>query len=305
MATSRGAQAVSRRAVTGNTSTGRIIPSSGTAVRSSNMFGNGPGQGDFFVSSYTLNVITDESGTSGVKFPGNIQPEGYFYSPFYEVQLKEIEDELQSLRVVRINFVPEESIVVHKTDMPFYNPDIGCSVPGNLYDIRINTPVPYNNLLIGQPFCIYDVLKEETYRGYLNEQDGRTLSVYTETEIEQSGLDGTDGEGKSRYIISYLPENAPEYAEYIPAEEKLVWRGAKKMSELDADSPLYNLPFTNGRTYIQKNINVFVRRQDPFNDNSLFKPTEKNPLKRYQIEGDKRIDFDLIKYITDSMIDAC
>ena len=77
------------------------------------------------------------------------------------------------------------------------------------------------------------------------------------------------------------------------------------MSDLDNDSPLYNMPFTNGRNYIHRNINVFVRRQDSTGGFHLFRPSIANPLRRFQVEGDAKLDFGMIKYIIDSMVDAC
>jgi hypothetical protein len=102
-----------------------------------------------------------------------------------------------------------------------------------------------------------------------------------------------------------MTENAPDYAEYIPSTGKLVWRGPKKMSDLESDSPIYNMPFTNGRLYIHKNVDVFVRRQDPHGEYRIFRPSLKNPLRRFQVEGDPKLDFDYIQYIIDSMVDAC
>ena len=32
---------------------------------------------------------------------------------------------------------------------------------------------------------------------------------------------------------------------------------------------LYDLPFSNGRFYIEKNLNIYLRRQDPFGDFGL------------------------------------
>ena len=85
----------------------------------------------------------------------------------------------------------------------------------------------------------------------------------------------------------------------------MIWRAPKKMSDLDSQSPLYNMPFTNGRLYIHKVVNMFVRRQDPHGNYMLFRPAINNPLRRYQIEGNPGIDFDYIQYIIDSMVDAC
>lgn len=302
--TSRGTQVVGRVTRQHSPEAEARHSQSGTAVRPGNGFGPGPGQGDFTVSSQTLNVIKSETGITHA-FPGNISPEGYFYAPFHEVVLKELDDELQTSDTRRINFIPSESNVIHQTGITFYNPEVGCNTVGDIYELIIATPVPYSNLIVGQPFCIYDVLNDETHRGYLNTQEGRTLSVYTSSEIDQNGFVGNDNDGKSRYIVAYLTENVPTCAEYIPTAERLVWRGAKKMSELSSDSPLYNMPFTNGRLYIHKNVDVFLRRQDPHGEYYLYRPSQRNPLKRFQIEGDAKIDLDYIKYITDSMIDAC
>ena len=258
--------------------------------------------GMFEVSSYTLNMVATQE-EDKVPFPGNISPEGYFYSPFYKVTLKELDDELQYSDVRRINFNPDEASVETASTI-FYNPDDGSSAETTVYVINIVSPVAYS-LIENQPFCIYDILCGMTYWGYLSGMTGRGLHIMTKEKIEESGITGTDTSGKSRYIISYLSENAPEYAEFIPTAQRLVWRGPKKMSQLDSTSPLYNMPFTNGRLYIHKNVNVFVRRQDPQGDYKLYRPSQTNPLRRFQIEGGEKLDFDYVQEIIDSMVDAC
>ena len=263
-------------------------------------------QDKFLVSSYTINFVEKESG-SNIKnrFPGNISPEGYFYSPFYEVSLKELDDDVQFIYVKRINFAPSKASAATATTT-FYDPETKEETDKEVSIITIESPVSYN-IIPGQPFCIYDISADTTHRGYLYGLSGRTFQIMVETEINETGLRGEEPgcDGKSQYIISILQENAPEYAEFIPSSQKLVWRGPKKMSELSSDSPLYDMPFTNGRLYIHKNVNVHVRRQDPENDFKLFRPCFDNPLNRYQVEGDGKLDFDNIRFITDSLTDAC
>lgn len=253
--------------------------------------------------------IEDERGQK-YSFPGNIAPEGYFYSPFYEVTLKELDDELQTVNTKRINFVPSGNNVTSVTStVSTYNPQTGVFQDKNMTFITVESPTAYN-FLEGQPFAIYDIMNEETHRGYLEgvntTPEGLSiLRIATEINIEPSDLRGTTTSGKSRYIISLLEDNAPLYAEFIPSTQKMIWRGPKKMSDLASDSPIYNMPFTNGRLYIHKNLNVFVKRQDPHGDYYLFRPSFKNPLRRFQIEGNPKLDFDYINYIIDSMVDAC
>lgn len=273
-------------------------------------------QEKFVVSSYTLNKIEGEAESEdepAVKydFPGNISIEGYFYSPFYEVMLKELDDELQSISVKRINFEPgNPDVSVIESTVTFYNPEIGTFEDKAIRRITLVSPVAYD-FIIGQPFSIYDALDEITYRGHLDGfsavTNGCKIAITTEAEIDSVGLKGRaeGANGRSRYYISLLEENAPTYAEYIPATSKLVWRAPKKMSDLSSDSPIYNMPFTNGRLYIHRNLNVFVRRQDPHGEYLMFRPAQNNPLRRFQIAGDAKLDFDYIQQIIDSMVDAC
>lgn len=265
-------------------------------------------QENFSVSSYTLNTILNEEEEEKI-FPGNIAPEGYFYSPFHEIKLKELDDEVQEIYVKRINFDPRRGAGVITSAVTVYDPTAGTFETGNLSVITIVSPVAYD-FIVGQPFSIYDVMEDMTYRGHLdsfntNPNGTCTLTITTTAKIDGNSLAGGRANGKSGYIISMLEENAPEYAEFVPSSQKLIWRGPKKMSELTSDSPLYNMPFTNGRLYIHKNVNFFVRRQDPHNDYHLYRPAYNNPLRRFQVEGNAKLDFDYIKYITDSMVDSC
>ena len=269
-------------------------------------------QEKFSVSSYTLNKIVGNDGNE-YDFPGNINPEGYFYSPFQRVMLKELNDELQELKTRRINFVPSaDTTDVFTSSVTFYQAEMGCFKDRDISVITVKSPISYD-FTVGQPFSIYDVYGDVTYRGHLDSfeptNDGTSLlKITTEAEISSEGLSGGEdesGQKQSRYIIALLEDNAPEYAEYIPSTGKLVWRGPKKMSDLTDTSPIYNMPFANGRLYIHKNVNLFVRRQDPHNDYKLFRPSPVNPLRRFQVESDARLDFDAIKIITDSMVDAC
>ena len=279
------------------------------ATRAPIVLGATNNQSKFSVYSYALNKKEDK-GKGGIddvdgekhSFPGNISPEGYFYSPFYEVTLKELEDELQFVYTKLINFNKETATISNEIE-DYYNPETGVMEAKNLFIITIITPVPYD-FILHQPFCVYDVMNDMTYRGFLKDfkktSNGLSmLHIETETQITLDGLKN------GRYIISSLNDNAPLYAEYIPATNKLIWRGPKKMSDLSSDSPLYNMPFTNGRLYIHRNLNVFVRRQDPHGNFNLFRPSINNPLRRYQVEGDAKLDFDYIQYIIDSMVDAC
>ena len=265
--------------------------------------------GRFRVEPQDLNEIEKVGDTADTKyaFPGNISPEGYFYCPFSEVTLKELTDDPSFMTVIRINFTPASaSLSVNPVNV--YDPNQGITSEENIPVITLTSPADYG-FMVGRPFCVYDILEDRTYRGHMSAFTGDIISIALPSDvvIDEPGLKGLaeGANGKSRYIISMLEDNAPDYAEFLPSSQRLVWREPKKMSDLSSDSPLYNMPFTNGRLYIHKNTNIFVRRQDPTNLYHLFRPNVMNPLRRFQVEGDTPIDFDDVRFITDDMIESC
>lgn len=58
------------------------------------------------------------------------------------------------------------------------------------------------------------------------------------------------------------------------------------------------MPFANGCLYLEKNTNLFLKRQDPINEYGLLltnKSNINNPMAQYKVWGWDRIDFDNIK----------
>jgi hypothetical protein len=51
-----------------------------------------------------------------------------------------------------------------------------------------------------------------------------------------------------------------------------------KTSEVTSASTLYNVPFSNGAIYIEKNVNLFLKRQDPQGINYLYNYDERPSL---------------------------
>lgn len=275
------------------------ITSAGTPVELS-------GSGGTDIVQQILNVLPPEDEeTEEMKFPGNISPEGYYYSPFYPVMLKELDDELQWVKTRVINYSPD-TVSTGTTEREYYDPQKGIYITKTLYTITVTSPLKYD-FIANQPFSIYDVYGEKTYRGYLDKIENKTILTIVSTEnfLPKEDEPRVVEDNKNRYIVALNLENSPEYAEYIPATQKVVWRAPKKMSKLTNESPIYNMPFTNGRLYVHSNVNVFLKRQDPTGDYMLFRPAQANPLQRFKVEGQPQLDFDYINYITDTMLEPC
>jgi hypothetical protein len=80
----------------------------------------------------------------------------------------------------------------------------------------------------------------------------------------------------------------PTYATFVKSNLSFTWKSLDLMSECNYGDELYNLPFANDRLYIEKNINFFVKRQDPNGKFGLLygiNPLYKNPIDLFSLPG--------------------
>ena len=113
-----------------------------------------------------------------------------------------------------------------------------------------------------------------------------------------------DFKGATRiYSIFWATESVPVDANLVFKTKKFTWRRFIPQSELSTNDALYNTTFSNGRLYIEKNINFFLRRQDPFGIYGLSSPRFKKvisevscPIDDFILTGDKQEDFTGIMY---------
>ena len=118
--------------------------------------------------------------------------------------------------------------------------------------------------------------------------------------------------GSRRFYAYWSPNNTPTYAKLCEGTRKFVWRNILPPSEMMRDDELYDTPFTNGRFYIEKNINLFLKRQDPNGKYGLSVPLFKvyerkvtNPIARFNIKGNTPIDFSNVLYTLNNLNNTC
>jgi hypothetical protein len=86
---------------------------------------------------------------------------------------------------------------------------------------------------------------------------------YGNHNIEIEGF--TDIENINDYILVKKHNNVPEYAEMIKDGScRYCWRNVVS-NGIEKEANLY--PFTNGAFYINRRINFYLRRQDPWKEN--------------------------------------
>ena len=74
----------------------------------------------------------------------------------------------------------------------------------------------------------------------------------------------------------------------------------------------YNMPFTNGCFYVEKNVNFFLKRQDPNGKYGLSLPLHKkysggvtNPMTRFTMGGHEPLDFSDIMHLINNLNNTC
>ena len=73
----------------------------------------------------------------------------------------------------------------------------------------------------------------------------------------------------------YTNITVPSYAIFRPSTSSYIWRAPINVTDVTSASTLYDIPFSNGAIYIERNINLFLKRQDPHELNYLYNYDER------------------------------
>ena len=103
-----------------------------------------------------------------------------------------------------------------------------------------------------------------------------------------------------RYYMFWSPNSVPMYAKMAKESLKFTWRRLVPLSELQSNNELFDMPFSNGRLYIHKNVNFFLRRQDPHGKYGLSEPIYKDidnpiphPMTKFTVQGKEQLEVDI------------
>lgn len=214
---------------------------------------------------------------------GNIMPEGNYYNPHTKIQLKSNDENVSSSDAILINYGNE-----------------GLEVSDTF--IKIKYPINYGLYKNNYVAFFNKKLNSTTWVKIIDiDYDSRILTLEKPNNIEIT-LKDLRGDSKIYYVY-WTRDSVPLYAKVSPQNRKFIWKGLTPPSQLRNNNSLYDLTFSNGRFYIEKNINFFLRRQDPFGKYGLSSPIYKklkkeytNPMDDFIISGSKQADFTGILY---------
>lgn len=198
---------------------------------------------------------------------GNICPEGYFYNPHIRIKISE-EDELVD---------ESEAKLINTTNLNISGNTISLTAPTN-FGFYKGDNIAFYNKNTG------DVIWSEI----IQSNNTHLVLRLDDNKINENN--------KINYELYWSPDNVPTYATLMRNKRKFTWRKLLPQSQLNSKHSLFETPFSNGRLYIEKNVNFFLRRQDPTGKYGLSKPIYKNvslvnPMKDYIITGNEPYDF--------------
>ena len=238
-------------------------------LSSSNDKFNGYNYDDIVYDDYDIsNTFTIKtSQVSGT----NSRKEGYYYKPHYPIEIKMF----GKLNSVRPDFLKIRSI--KKED--------------DVYSIVTSS---YHYLGVGDKAMIYDSTQEKYYTLVTVNNNNSNYKkfyckVYSEDGKTLEKLTFMDGDGKSHDLLNtnddvarglYMSDfklfkvdnlEIPSYAKILKDGTcRYVWRDIINNGFNPTVSSVEEYPFTNGAFYINKRIDIYVRRQDPYNMYGLY-----------------------------------
>jgi hypothetical protein len=282
----------------------------------------------------------------------NICPEGYFYNPHNRVVLQEEGPVIHSTSVYvnygDFDVHGREVIYIYKRTSegdiligkrfpevdygdgeggsggraidPGGNPEAEMvyNVPGiEGIILEIEVPTDYG-FIKGDYVCIFDKITKETIWGEIlsfknmrmklmfNDADFDGLSILAHPEYFQPNhLD-------RRFYAFWTENSVPLFAKFCLEANEFSWRNLMKPSQLDKNSDMFDTPFSNGRLYLENNINFFLKRQDPRGEyglsHPLFKDIEQkipNPIVKFLMDGTNGVDLTKYHTMLNNDINSC
>lgn len=245
---------------------------------------------EFTVTEKKINQVSTSK-----SYYANIMPEGYFYNPHTKILVRELgaETEVRVAKNINYSSVSAEEV-------------LGCR------RITIDSPAKYN-FKIGEYMAFHNTNTQDIIWGIISSVKDLTITIDFSLDcfLDERGnfdIELLEPENlKRQYDAFWSDEFIPLYAK-LNGINKFVWRPIVPPSEMIRDAELYDTPFSNGRFYLYKNVNFFLRRQDPNGDYGLSKAKFTystndfiNKMQKFIVRGHKPIDMSAVTYIIDNL----
>jgi hypothetical protein len=180
--------------------------------------------------------------------------EGYYYNPHYRIDINTFSNTLQTGygTITNIRKIIPSVLVIDGVSEEYF---------------KILT-LTEHNMTHNEKFILFDKASDKYY-------DGTVVKYFSSNEelidsyIFYAKIDGYEI-NSTEYItdlqIMTPSSDMPSYARAIKdGTARYAWRELEKNGYGD-ENKIETYPFSNGRIYINKNFNIYLKRQDPFNN---------------------------------------
>lgn len=181
--------------------------------------------------------------------PINLNPEGYYYKAHYRIPLKEYMPRVYWGSDILVKVVSSLKSATYA---------IGTKISYMtfnevMYEYEIICDKSYNMIVHDKIYLVNKNNVNDVVYGMITEFNNNKYKVVINKDITFSN-----------YKFFKVNPIKPENSYTIPdGSGNYVWRIEKGFNDIDSDSELYNRPFTNGTHYLHKDINLYLKRQDP------------------------------------------
>lgn len=234
-----------------------------------------------WVYYYIKNIKVEKGKTPSVWTPSLTEPsdilltpnkiivdqknEGYFYKPHYKIPIKNFSNvkkqgELDIIYPCDVE--PFISGVTESGSVVLLSTYIGSELEYLL--LKINNIAEYNDydrIRISKLNLNNEIIDNKTFniRIFSNSTDNIAIPY------DDIFFGDVDGLNNNTYLFnSYYSPDIPSNSISI-SEDKVFWRDTQPEGVFDENSTFTDeIPFTNNRLYLNRNLNLYVRRQDPF-----------------------------------------
>lgn len=229
---------------------------------------------------YNITAQTDNLKIDKIKeFPANLAPEGYYYKPHYRVLLKLYNSKIYEGQHTKIN--------IENAEYDSKNETWTINTDKNYYPEK------------GKEIWIYNKKNQSKTIALITEVNKEKL--FKEFKFKRIGGDVLNNENDEYFNENYVlyKPNVEKPANAYDLDDgtgRYLWREFMTDAE-ENNTELRGYTFTNGAHYINKQINFFLRRQDPVGKFGLNNVARGNALISKLVIGGNEVDYDNIEYI--------
>lgn len=198
-------------------------------------------------STDSKKIYNTVDGTTGNTFPANIAPEGYYYNPHYLIRLKRFSNSVQQGSDIKLIFINNEVA---------FKENIATGILSKNYNISEGDII----------YALYDGLQHECKVETLSREGSNrfntTLKLIAEDDVFPKIIDK---------VMFFRPNPIKPKGAYElnDGTGRYLWRDMLSNKSITSDDELYNTIFTNGAVYYHRDLNFYLRRQDPFGEYGL------------------------------------